>query len=220
MRAGWLVLLLGMSSGPSRDVFIESENSRRPLAPWSSPAAGPADSGAPGAGSTAYHWAAFTGVLDDPARSRLAGLGVEVLGFAGRPGPYQLYKVRIQGRPARVFDSLKALPAFVNLLPILPEEKMSRKVFQGRFEKTLPGGKVKATVFFHRFENRAWAEALLAGKVDRVLADPDPRMVHVVGSPERVLALAELDEVARVEDFLERLPLRPRPAPPGSEPGR
>ncbi len=204
------------ASAPT-EAYIVTENTRRPIVPWSDP-------GAAGAASlqshpTAYHWAAFRAVLDEPARQSLEALGVEVLGFAGRPDPYLLYKVRLAdgaGSMARVYASLQGMTTFVNLLPILPEEKMNKSVRQGRFRHVLPGGKARATVFFHRRMDPAKAQAMLAGKVDRVFAGPPAGCCHVEAAPARLVALADLDEVARVEDFQEQLPLGPAKGKPAT----
>lgn len=203
--------------GALTEAYIVTENTRRPIVPWSDP-------GAAGAASlqshpTAYHWAAFRAVLDEPARQSLDALGVEVLGFAGRPDPYLLYKVRLAdgaGSSARVYASLQGMPQFVNLLPILPGEKMNKSVRQGRFRHVLPGGKARATVFFHRQIDLAKAQALLAGKVDRVIAGPPAGCCHVEAAPARLVTLADLDEVARVEDYQEQLPLGPGKGAPAA----
>lgn len=205
-----LLVAIGWGLASAQGAELVTENTRRPIVPWS-------DSGASGAAAlsshpTAYYWAAFASALDEPSRRNLEALGVEVLGFAGRPDPYLLYKVRLRdgaGHAARIFASLQGMPQFVNLLPILPEEKMGRAVSQGRFRQTLPGGKARATLHFHRPIDLAGAEALLAGKVDRIFAGPPVGCCHVEAAPARLVALAGLDEVARVEDFQEALPLDP-----------
>lgn len=207
------VLMFWMVSGPPPGAYIENENVRRPILPWSQGASLPPAQGAASAPPRAsYYWAAFASVLDDSTRARVSSLGVEVLGFAGRPGPYLLYKIRIGPDPLPVFASLKTLESFVNLYPVLPAEKVTRKILQGRFKTRLADGRVKATVFFHRPMAPSEADGLLAGKVDSHQAGPGGSGgIHVIASPDRVLALADLDEVARVEDYMEPQPLKRGP---------
>ena len=185
-------------------------NSRRAIVPWSVRNPAPAQARALSAPpSRAYHWAAFTDVPSETDRASLAGAGIQILGLAGRPGSYLLYKVRLGRDPERAQEALQGLPAFVNLLPILPEEKVPGRMLRGQFHSGIQAvrGMVKATVFFHRPQSRAEAEAILGKQVNEVIPDEAPYMFHVVASPDRLLALAELEEVARVEDFLEKLPL-------------
>lgn len=209
------VLMFAMVAGAPQGAFpqgayIETENVRRPILPWSQGVSLPPAQGEASASSRpSYYWAAFASALDDSTQARVSALGVEVLGFAGRPGPYLLYKIRIRPDPVPVLESLKTLDAFVNLYPVLPEEKVTRKVLQGRFRTKLADGRVKATVFFHRPVGLLEADGLLAGLVDSLQAGPGGTGgIHVIASSDRVLALADLDEVARVEDFMEPQPLK------------
>lgn len=208
------VLMFWMVAGAPQDgAYIETENVRRPILPWSQGDSLPPAQGAASASPQAsYYWAAFASALDDSAQARVSSLGVEVLGFAGRPGPYLLYKIRIGSDPLPVFASLKTLESFVNLYPVLPAEKVTRKVLQGLFKTRLADGRVKATVFFHRPIAPPEADALLVGKVDGHQAGPGGSGgIHVIASSDRILALADLDEVARVEDYMEPQPLKRRP---------
>ncbi len=105
---------------------------------------------------------------------------------------------------------------FANLLPILPDEKMGRAVREGRFRHSLPGGKARATVFFRRRLDPPRAEALVKGKVDRISQGAPAGGWHFEASAARLMALAESDQVARVEDYLEQLPLSPDKGSPAA----
>jgi regulation of enolase protein 1 (concanavalin A-like superfamily) len=205
-----LLASIGWNLASAQNAEFVTENSRRAIVPWSARSSAPAPArplSAPP--SRAYHWAAFTDVPSESDRAVMAGAGIQVLGLAGRPGSYLLYKVRLSDDPDRAQEALQSLPVYVNLLPVLPEEKLPRRMLRGQFQRGIvPGrGLVKATVLFHRPHSRGEAQAILAKHVNEVIPDEVPHMFHVVASPDRLLALAELEEVARVEDYLEKLPL-------------
>ncbi len=212
MRAPVLTLLasMGWSLVSAQNAELVTENSRRAIVPWTARSAAPAAARAlSGPPSRLYHWAAFQGAPSDADRAALEAAGVRLLGLAGRPGPYLLYKARLSGDPDRALEALQAQPGFVNLLPVLPEEKVDAKVLRGQFQRGVQRGRaaVKATVYFHRRLGRPEGEALLRSRVDEILPEEMPGMFNVVATPERLLSLADLEEVARVEDFQEKLPL-------------
>lgn len=205
-----LLASIGLGLASAQDTEFITENSRRAIVPWSArSAAPPAVRVLSGPPSRLYQWAAFNAIPSDADRAGLEASGVRILGLAGRPGPYLLYKIRFTGDPDRALQALQALPGFVNALPVLPEEKVTARVLHGQFRRGLMKGRaqVKATVFFQQPLGREAAEFLLRGKVDEILSEETPYMVHVVATPERLLTLAELEEVARVEDYQEKLPL-------------
>lgn len=203
-----LFAMMGWSIGSAQNAEVVTENTRRAIVPWNARSAAPTAarllSGPP---SRLYHWAAFKEAPSGSDRAALEAAGVRLLGFAGKPQPYVLYKVRLSGNTDRGLEALQALPVFVNLLPILPEEKVTAKVLRGEFERGVQRGRgvVKATVFLHKPESRAAVEALLRGKVDEIVTEDAPYRVTVSATPQRLLALAELEEVARVEDYQEKL---------------
>ena len=205
-----LLALIGCNLASAQNPEFITDNSRRAIVPWSArSAAAPAVRPMSAPPSRLYHWAAFQAVIPEADQAILKAADVEILGLAGRPGPHLLYKIRLGGDPDRAQDALRSLAGFVNLLPVLPEEKVSAEVLRGRFQRGIQRGKAKviATVFFHHILSRSEAEAILKGKVDEILPEESPYMVHVSATPERVLSLTELEEVARVEDYLEKLPL-------------
>src|SRR6188768_2415511 len=137
MRFLPLFLTLSIGVAGAQNAELKSENVRRTIAPWGSEGVTRSQARAASA-ATAYHWAAFSASLGDAELARLEGFGVEVLGFAGRPGGYRLYKVRVKGDASGASASLKSMPTFINLLPVLPEEKVTRKVLRGEFRSKRP----------------------------------------------------------------------------------
>ncbi|HLP42120.1 MAG TPA: S8 family serine peptidase [Fibrobacteria bacterium] len=198
--AAVLPLLLTLAS--AQETVIQSDNSRRTINHWSASAAPRAKVLRQAAGeSRNFHWAAFSGIVGPALAQDMRDHGIEILGLAGRPGTLKLYKVHVPGDAAAALAYLKAVTGFVNLLPILREEKLSRGLLHAS------GTARKATIFFHRNLPYPEMEALLQDRVDAIHGDQDSRLLHVTASPARLRALADLEEVAQVSEEIKKLPV-------------
>jgi subtilisin family serine protease len=157
--------------------------------------------------SKAYAFAVFTQVLDVPTRHDLESkVGIRFLGVHDVSKGIVVYRVAVTGALESVRRGMKkSSPTFLNLERIMPEDKVTRKVFNqsgfARGEQDSLTGGVHVRLEFFEDVSPVQCDSILGKYLGSKGWQRDGGDYQVQGKPETVASLANVPEISSIREL-------------------